>query len=57
MLNGLFDSREVRSQKAAQSSQSSKSSSIHHRSEDELEIIRLKEAIRRRDEYYVAYFA
>jgi hypothetical protein len=57
MLNGLFDSREVRSQKAAQSSQSSESSSIHHRSEDELEIIRLKEAIRRRDEYYVAYFA
>jgi hypothetical protein len=46
MLNGVIDSREVRSQKAAQSSQSSGSSSIHrHRSEDELRIIRLKEAM------------
>jgi hypothetical protein len=45
--NGLIDSREVRSQKVAQSSQSSGSSSVRcRRSEDELEIIRLKEAMR-----------
>jgi hypothetical protein len=46
MLNGVIDSREVRAQKAAQSSQSSGSSSIRRHSEDELEIIRLKEAMR-----------
>jgi hypothetical protein len=57
MLNGLIDSREVRSQKAVQSSQSSGSSSVCRRSEDELEIIRLKEAMRQRDEYYVICFA
>jgi hypothetical protein len=56
--NGLIDSREVRSQKVAQSSQSSGSSSVRcRRSEDELEIIRLKEAMRQRDEYYAACFA
>jgi hypothetical protein len=57
MLNGLIDLREVRSQKAAQSSQSSRSTSVRHRSEDELEIIRLKEVMRQRDEYYTAWFA
>jgi hypothetical protein len=46
MLNGLIDSREVRSQKAAQSSQSSGSSSIRRCLKDELKIIRLKEAMR-----------
>jgi hypothetical protein len=46
MLNELIDSREVRSQKAAQLSQSSRSSSVRRHSEDELEIIRLKEAMR-----------
>jgi hypothetical protein len=57
MLNGVIASREVRAQKAAQSSQSSVSSSVHHCSEDELEIIRLKETMRQRDEYYSAYLA
>jgi hypothetical protein len=39
-------------------SQSSGSSSVHRRrSEDELEIIRLKEAMRQRDEYYTTCFA
>jgi hypothetical protein len=58
MLNGLIDSREVRSQKETQSSQSSGSSSVHRRrSEDEFEIIRLKEAMRQRYENYVACFA
>jgi hypothetical protein len=42
MINRVIDSRVVRAQKA----QSSGSSSIHRRSEDELEIIRLKEAMR-----------
>jgi hypothetical protein len=57
MLNGLIDSRDVRSQKVAQLSQSSASSSIRRRSEDQLEIIRLKEAMRQRGKYYVACFA
>jgi hypothetical protein len=57
MLNGLIDSREVRSHKAAQSSQGSRSSSVHHRSKDQVKIIRLKEAMRHRDEYYAACFA
>jgi hypothetical protein len=57
MLNGVIDSREVKVQKAALSSQSSSISSVRHRSEDELEIIRLKEAMRQRDEYYAACFA
>jgi hypothetical protein len=46
MLNGVIDSREVKAQKTALSSQSSSTSSVHRRSEDELEIIRLKEAMR-----------
>jgi hypothetical protein len=46
ILNGIIDSSEVRSQKVAQSSQSLGSSSIQCHSEDELEIIRLKEAMR-----------
>jgi hypothetical protein len=57
MLNGVIDSREVKVQKAALSSQSSSISSVRRRSEDELEIIRLKEAMRQRDEYYAACFA
>jgi hypothetical protein len=58
MLNGVIDSREVKTHKAALSSQSSAStSSVRRRSEDELEIIRLKETIRQRDEYYAACFA
>jgi hypothetical protein len=57
MLNGVIDSREVKVQKAAPSSQSSSISSIRRRSEDELKIIRLKEAMRQRDEYYAACFA
>jgi hypothetical protein len=52
ILNGAIDSREVRAQKATQSSQSSGTSSVCHSSEDELEIIRLKEVMRQRDEYY-----
>jgi hypothetical protein len=46
MLNGVIDSREVKAQKTALSSQSSSTSSVHRRSEDALEIIRLKEAMR-----------
>jgi hypothetical protein len=46
MLNGVIDLREVRAQKATQSTWSSGSSSVHRRSEDELEIIRLKEEMR-----------
>jgi hypothetical protein len=57
MLNGVIDSREVRAQKAAQSSQNLGSSSVHRRLVDELEIIRLKEAMRQQDEYYCACLA
>jgi hypothetical protein len=57
MLNGVIDSREVKAQKVALSSQNSSTSSVRRRSEDELEIIRLKEAMRQRDEYYAACFA
>jgi hypothetical protein len=52
MLNGVIDLSEVRAQKAAQSSQSSGSRSIRRHSEDELEIIRLREVMTQRDEYY-----
>ncbi|KAL5198026.1 hypothetical protein ABZP36_001538 [Zizania latifolia] len=55
MFNGVMDSRQVRAQKSTQSSQSSGVSSTRRRSEEELEIIRLKEALRQRDEYYGAY--
>jgi hypothetical protein len=58
MLNGVIDSREVKAQKVALSSQSSAStSSVRCCSKDEHEIIRLKETIRQRDEYYAACFA
>jgi hypothetical protein len=51
MLNGIVDSRKVRAQKAATSSQSSGGSSfIPRRSEDRLEIKMLKESLRQRDE-------
>jgi hypothetical protein len=56
MLNGAIDSMEVKAQKTALSSQSSSTSSVRHRSEDELEIIWLKEAMRQWDEYYAACF-
>jgi hypothetical protein len=47
MLNGVIDSREVKAQKVALSSQSSAStSSVRCCSKDEHEIIRLKETIR-----------
>jgi hypothetical protein len=52
MLNGIIDSRKVRAQKNAQSSQSSGSSFIPHRSEERLKIEMLKENMRQRDEYY-----
>jgi hypothetical protein len=57
ILNEVIDSRDVRAQKAALSSQSSGTSFVRRRSEDELEIIRMKEAMRQRDEYYAACFA
>jgi hypothetical protein len=50
MLNEIIDSREVRAQKVAQSSQSSGSSFIPRRSEERLEIEILKESLRQRDE-------
>jgi hypothetical protein len=50
MLNGIIDSREVRAQEAAQSSQSSGSSFVPHRSEEQFEIKMLKESLRHRDE-------
>jgi hypothetical protein len=46
IFNGIIDSSVVRAQKAAQSSQSSGSSSVPHRSEEQLEILRLKESLR-----------
>jgi hypothetical protein len=46
MLNGIIDLREVRSQKVAQLSQSLGSTFVHRHSEDELDIIKLKEAMR-----------
>jgi hypothetical protein len=45
MLNEVIDSMKVRAQKVAQLTQSSGSSSVRRRSEDELEIIRLKETM------------
>ena len=58
MFNGIIDSREVRAQKAAQSSQSSGSvSSSLRRSDEQLEIHKLKETLKQRDEYYTAYLA
>jgi hypothetical protein len=51
MLNGVIDSREMRAQKEAQSTHSSGNSSVRRHSEDELKIIRLKEAMRKRDKY------
>jgi hypothetical protein len=46
MLNGIIDSQMVRAQKAATSSQSSGSSFIPRRSEDQLKIEMLKESLR-----------
>ena len=58
MFNGIIDSREVRAQKAAKSSQSSGSSSSSlRRSEEQLEIRRLKETLKQRDDYYTSYLA
>ena len=58
MFNGIIDSREVRAQKAAQSSQSSGSvSSSLRRSDEQLEILRLREALKQRDDYYASYLA
>ncbi|KAG8089856.1 hypothetical protein GUJ93_ZPchr0011g27949 [Zizania palustris] len=52
MFNGIINSRHVRVQKSTQSSQSSGVSSIRRRSEKELAIIRLNEALRQQNEYY-----
>jgi hypothetical protein len=51
MLNGIVDSRKVRAQKAASSSQSTGGSSfIPRHTEERQEIKMLKETLRRRDE-------
>jgi hypothetical protein len=50
MLNEIIDSRRVRAQKVAQSSQSSRSSFIPSRSEERLKIEMVKESLRQRDE-------
>jgi hypothetical protein len=51
MLNGIVDSRKVRAQKAAASSQSTGGSSfVPHCSEEWKEIEMLKETLRRQDE-------
>jgi hypothetical protein len=50
MLNEIINSREVRTQKATQSTQSSGSSTISHRSKEWLEIKNLKESLRQQDE-------
>ena len=48
-MDGVIDSREVRAQRA---SSSSRSSGVSRRSsEQELEVARLREELRRRDEY------
>jgi hypothetical protein len=54
MLNEVIDLREVRAQMADQSTQSLGSSFARRGSEDELEIISLKEVMRQRDKYYSA---
>jgi hypothetical protein len=48
MLNDIIDSQKVRAQKVVSSSQSSRSSLVHRRSEDRLEIKILKESLRQR---------
>ena len=48
-MDGVIDSREVQSQRASSSSWSSRVSS--RSSEQELEVARLREELRRRDEY------
>jgi hypothetical protein len=51
MLNGIVDSRKVRAQKAASSSQSTRGSSFIPRcSKERQEIEMLKETLRQRDE-------
>jgi hypothetical protein len=71
MLNGIIDSQKVRAQKAASSSQRLGSTFVPRRSEDRLEIERLKqslrqwdeemrrrdEAMRQRDDFYAQAFA
>lgn len=57
MLNGVIDSRQVRASKSTQSSQSSGVSSVRRRTENELEVIRLREQMKQRDEYYAACLA
>jgi hypothetical protein len=49
MLNGIIDSRGVRAQKAAQTSQSLGSSFVPRRLEERLEIEMLKESLRQWD--------
>ncbi|KAG8064990.1 hypothetical protein GUJ93_ZPchr0004g38295 [Zizania palustris] len=52
MFNGVIDSRAVRAQKSAQSSQSSVGvGSSRRRSEENPEVVRLREEMRRRDEH------
>jgi hypothetical protein len=46
MLNRIIDSRKVRAQKATQSSQSSESTFVPRRSEEQLKIEMLKDALR-----------
>jgi len=50
MFNGVIDSREVRAQRVSSSSRSLGGSSLRH-SEQELEVARLREELRQRDEY------
>jgi hypothetical protein len=71
MVNGIIDSRKVRAQKSAQSSQSSWSSFVPRQLKDRLKIKMLKEslrqwdeemrqwyeAMRQQDEYYAQAFA
>ena len=47
-MDGVIDSREVRAQRA---SSSSRSSGVSRSSDQELEVARLREEIRQRDEY------
>jgi hypothetical protein len=52
MFNGIIDTWEVRAQMATQSSQSSGSSFIPRRSEEQHKIELLKETLRQQDKYY-----
>jgi hypothetical protein len=57
MLNRIIDSRKVRAQKATQSSQSSESTFVPRRSEEQLKIEMLKDALRQWDDYYAQALA